>query len=82
MGFPGRIYFAATLQCQVPSQEPHVSQDGGRLDQRGWQRLKAEILSFPMPPVPSFEALTISSSELILFPDFKSPDLDLSFSRG
>ena len=69
MGLPGRIYFAATLQCQVRSQEPHVSQDGERLEKRGWQRLKAENLSSQMTPGSGPEAFTILSSELILFGD-------------
>ena len=44
------------------SQEPPVSQDGGRLEQRRWRRLKAEPLSFQMTPPSSLEASTSLSS--------------------
>ena len=47
------------------SQEPPVSQDGGRLEQRGWRRLKAETLIFQMTLPSLLEASTILSSELI-----------------
>ena len=64
IGYPGDVYFATTPQGQVHSQEPPVSQDGGRLEQRRWRRLKAETLSFQMTPPSSLEASTSSTSGL------------------
>ena len=69
MRFRGRINFGTTFQGQVRSQEPAVSQDSERLDQRGWQRLKAENLGFQKTPGSGPEASAIASSELILFGD-------------
>ena len=55
------------LARSICSQEQAVSQHSERLDQRGWQRLKADNLGSQMTPGSGPEAFTTLSSELILF---------------
>ena len=64
MEFQGDVCFAPTPEGQVRSQEPPVSEDGGRLERQGWRRSKGETLGFQMTPPFLLKASTDLSSEL------------------